>query len=491
SSVIVYFGFALGFFNTYLFTREGGFTKEEYGLTGTFIAIGYIMYSAASLGMPAYISKFFPYYTARLQPRKNDMLTWALLLPLIGFSFVTLVGVAFKNILIDKIFDNSPELLQYYYWLFPFGFGITIFMVLEAYAWQQRKSVLSNFLKEVLLRFFVTLLIGLTFFGVIKSFDVFIGSYSFIYIAAVLVLMFYFYKNDQLHLTFSVSKVTRRFKKKIITLCTFVWGGGLVFNIANVFDTIVLAAVLPNGMAVAGVFTLAQNISSLIQAPQRGITSASIGPLSQAWREKDYDRIDRIYHRSSINQLLFASAMFSLIWMNFEDGIRTFHLQEAYLAAKWVFFYIGLTKVIDMGTGVNAQIIATSTFWRFEFITGLILLAFSLPLNYFLTRQLGVIGPAISGLIAFTVYNSIRYFFLWNKFQMQPFTYKSILTLALAATGFFIVYYFFHNYTGLLWMVIRSAVFVLLFATGMFLLNLSPDVKPVLQTIRKRLRLGV
>ncbi|MBD0288871.1 MAG: lipopolysaccharide biosynthesis protein, partial [Flavisolibacter sp.] len=50
SSVIVYFGFALGFFNTYLFTREGGFTKEEYGLTGTFIAIGYIMYSAASLG---------------------------------------------------------------------------------------------------------------------------------------------------------------------------------------------------------------------------------------------------------------------------------------------------------------------------------------------------------------------------------------------------------------------------------------------------------
>ncbi|MBD0280392.1 MAG: polysaccharide biosynthesis C-terminal domain-containing protein, partial [Flavisolibacter sp.] len=114
-----------------------------------------------------------------------------------------------------------------------------------------------------------------------------------------------------------------------------------------------------------------------------------------------------------------------------------------------------------------------------------------LPLNYFLTRQLGVIGPAISGLIAFTVYNSIRYFFLWNKFHMQPFTYKSILTLALAATGFFIVYYFFHNYTGLLWMVIRSAVFVLLFATGMLLLNLSPDVKPVLQTIRKRLRLGV
>ncbi|MBI3882851.1 MAG: hypothetical protein HY305_01140, partial [Sphingobacteriales bacterium] len=37
SSVVVYFGFALGFLNTYLFAREGGFSKEEYGLTGIFI----------------------------------------------------------------------------------------------------------------------------------------------------------------------------------------------------------------------------------------------------------------------------------------------------------------------------------------------------------------------------------------------------------------------------------------------------------------------
>jgi len=39
SSFVVYFGFALGFLNTYLFAREGGFTKEQYGLTGLFIAL--------------------------------------------------------------------------------------------------------------------------------------------------------------------------------------------------------------------------------------------------------------------------------------------------------------------------------------------------------------------------------------------------------------------------------------------------------------------
>ena len=61
---IVYFGFALGFLNIYLFTREGGFTETQYGLTGTFIAIANVMFSFASLGMQAYIYKFYPYYNA-------------------------------------------------------------------------------------------------------------------------------------------------------------------------------------------------------------------------------------------------------------------------------------------------------------------------------------------------------------------------------------------------------------------------------------------
>ena len=92
-------------------------------------------------------------------------------------------------------------------------------------------------------------------------------------------------------------------------------------------------------------------------------------------------------------------------------------------------FFIGIYKIIDMGTGLNAQIIATSTYWRFEFMSGLILFAIIMPLNWQLTRYLGLIGPPISSLVAFTVYNAIRYFFLWNKFKMQPFTWKTLLTV--------------------------------------------------------------
>lgn len=488
SSLVVYFGFALGLLNTWLFTREGGaFTKEEYGLTATFIAIANIIFSLSSVGMQAFITKFFPYYKAHLPGKKNDQLTWALLIPCAGFVIVLALGIIFRDLLINKIFANSPELLKYYYWVFPFALGYTLYVILESYAWMHGRSVLSNFLKEILFRAFTTLLFGLFALGVLKNFDAFITSYSFAYLFVVAILLFFFYKKDQLHFSFSISNVTRRFSKKIMALASFIWAGGLVFNIAGVFDTIIIAAILPNGMAAVAVFSLAQNITSIIQAPQRAIVSSSVGPLSHAWKEKDYDKINKIYQRSSINQLIFSAGMFSLIWLNFAEAVQTFDLQAGYIYAAPVFFYLGLTRVIDMGTGVNAQIISTSTFWKFEFITGLVLLSIMLVLNYFLTQQLGIVGPAISNLVSFTIYNAIRCGFLWKRYKMQPFSINTLYTLLLTAVVYLLCHFLFKQQTGLLWLFVRSIVFLLLFGAGVLALKLSPDIIPVIQTLRKKL----
>ncbi|HWI92919.1 MAG TPA: oligosaccharide flippase family protein [Flavisolibacter sp.] len=486
SSFVVYLGFALGLLNTYLFARQGGLTVEQFGLTNTFIAFATIMFSIASVGTNSFIAKFFPYYKAHVPDNKNDQLTWAILFACAGFVLVLIAGIILKPI-VFKVFANSPELPRYYYWVFLFGFGFTLFSVMEAYAWQHRKAVLSNFLKEVLFRFFVTILIVFATIGVIKGLGLFIRLYSFTYLALALILIFYFYKKKQLHFTLTKSTVTKKFFKKIVAFASFVWSGNIVMNIATVFDGIVIAAVLPNGMASAGVYYLAQNVSGLMQAPQRAIISSAIGPLSQAWKDKDYAKLNRIYHRSSINQLIFACAMFALIWLNFDDGISTFHLKPEYAYAKWIFFFIGMAKIIDMGTGLNGHIIATSTLWRFDFFTGLILMAMTIPMNYFLTKEFYSIGTAASNLITFSIYNTIRYLFLLKKFKMQPFDLKTLYTIILAATTFFICFWLFDTHKGFGWIVLRSSVFTAIFGTGMFLLKLTPDAMPVLITLKKKL----
>ncbi|MBK7123747.1 MAG: lipopolysaccharide biosynthesis protein, partial [Chitinophagaceae bacterium] len=225
SSMVVYIGFAIGFFNTWLFTREGGFTQAEYGLTGIFMAVANIMFSVANLGMVAYVHKFYPYYNDNLPKKKNDQLSLAILFSLIGFCLVVVAGLLFKDLVIRKYGTNSPDLVKYYYYIFPFGLGLTLFSILEAYAWQLKKAVVTNFLREIQFRLLTTILIVLSFSGIIASFDLFIKIYSFTFLAVAIILLGYLVYNHSISFTLSVSRVSKKFYNKIISLISFVYGG--------------------------------------------------------------------------------------------------------------------------------------------------------------------------------------------------------------------------------------------------------------------------
>lgn len=482
--MVIYIGFGVGLLNIYLFTRKGIFLDPQYGLYNAFIAIATLMMAFAGFGMPTYIYKFFPYYKSHLPDKKNDQAAVALVTGLIGFAFVLAAGFVFKHLVIKKYITNAPEIVTYYRWIFPLGFGLLIFTLLEAWSWQIHKSIFTNFLKELGWRLFTTVLIVLFAFDLIE-FDLFIKLFSFSYPFIALVLLLYLLYTKQIHFHFRISKLTRRFKGSILKLSSFVYAALVIFNISLVFDSLLIGSVLD--LAQLAVYSVAQNIATMIQAPQRGIISASMIHLATAWKEKNMDLIRKVYQRSSINQLLFAIGFYSLIVMNLQDAVVTFQLKDAYLSAFYVVIFLGLAKVVDMGTGVNAQIIATSTYWRFELFSGVILLLVMLPTSYFLTKEYGIVGTAVAQLISISIYNLIRIIFLWKKFRLQPFSLQSVYILLAGGSCFAISYLLFrdlHSWTGLF---ARSLFFCVSFAGVAVYMNLSPDIQPVLQNIQKRI----
>lgn len=486
SSVVIYIGFAIGLLNTYFFTKEGLFTSAEYGVTKIFIDIAALIASLSTFAMPGFIYKFYPYYNDNLKPQQNDMLAWAVLISIIGFVLVVVLGFSFRELVYRKYSENSPLFVTYYYWVFPMGIGLTLYNVLEAYAWSLHKSILTNFVKEVEWRLLTTIIIVLFFFNIVPDFDTFIKLYSFTYIGIAVTLLIYIIATGKAHFVFKVSKVTRRFIKKIARFCFFIYGGGLVFTLSQVFDSFVIGATLDNGMEKVGIFSLAYILTSLIQAPQRGIVAASVAHLSQAWKNKNLRSIQTIYQRSSINQLIFASLMLALITLNYTDAVTTFKLKPEYLLGFHAFVILGLVRLVDMGTGVNAQIIGTSNYWKFELTSGIVLLVLMLPLNYFLTKRLDIIGPAIANLISLTIYNLIRIVFLWKKYRLFPFTPKSIYTLNLALGVFIITWLLFDNWHGLTGLFTRSIFALALFCGGVYVLNPSPDIKPIIESLLNR-----
>ena len=490
SSLVIYFGFAVGILNIYFFTKERGpFDAADYGLISIFMPIATLMMAFASMAMPSYIFKFFPYYNDNLPPKKNDLLTWALLVSAIGFILVMIAGWFFKDLVIRKYSTNARQLVTYYYWIFPMGMGLTIYTILEAYTWSLGKPVLANFSREVLWRLLITVLIMLFLAGIIKNFDLFIKLYAFTFPIVAITLFGYLLFTRKIHFTFRISKVTKRFFKKIITLCSFVYAGQLIFAISQVFDSIVIASVLEKGIDKAGIFGISQIMTSVIQAPQRSIISVSIPHLSKAWKDKNMALLQKIYQRSSINLLLFSCGIFLLIALNYREAVLTFGLKKDYLLGFSAFILLGLTRVVDLGTGVNAQIIGTSTSWRFELISGVILLTFMLPLTIILARRYDIVGPALANLISITIYNIVRIAFLWKKFRLFPFTIQSIYTILIAAACYVICHFAFLQVHGFWGLVIRSIAFITLYGTASIYFRLSPDITPVINSIRKRLRI--
>jgi hypothetical protein len=120
----------------------------------------------------------------------------------IGYSLVIVAGIIFKNLVVRKYIEHSPEIVIYYEWIFILGYGLMIYTVLEAFAWQFHKSVLTNFLREVQWRLFTTIIILLFLFDVIRDYGLFIKLFSFTYPAIAVILFLYLIFTKKIHFTF-------------------------------------------------------------------------------------------------------------------------------------------------------------------------------------------------------------------------------------------------------------------------------------------------
>ena len=483
ATVWIYAGFLIGAINTYFFTHKSWFSTDQYGLTRVMLEISQLMFAFSTLGVTSYLYKFFPYYEDNLEPKKNDLLSVAFLVSLAGF-IITCLGVFFlEPVIVRKFSTNSMLLVQYFYLTLPLAFCILIYNILEAYSYGFEKGVLTSLLRETVLRLYTMVIIVLKIFNII-SFKIFIFLFSFQYAVIVIVLGIYLHKQNKLWLSFKISRVTRKFRKKIIAILGLTFIVIVVSVLRSSIDGLVLAA--KQNLGKVGIFGFAAYMVSVLQAPFRSIVAITIPILSRAWKEKDHKEIEKIYKRSSINLLSFALFIFFCIWLNYTNAIHFFGINPDYLEGKWVFFLLGIVTIIEMGTGVNGQIIGTSTYWRFELWTSLLLTALIIPLSYFLTVKYGILGPAIANLVSFSIYNFVRFWFLWKKFYLQPFSRKTAEVIVIAIGAYAVAYIAFIKVDGLVAMMGSTLLFAALFLPLLYVRNISPDVKPVINNFIKR-----
>ncbi len=485
-TVYIYIGFAIGALNTLLFANKLYFTQSEYGLTRAMIDVAIMCSAFAAVGVPMYIIKFFPYYNKRLTKQHNDLLGRAILITIIGLVIVIIASIIAQPLVIRKYSGNAPLLVTYFYYTIPITIGYVLYTLLDTYAWNYGLQVYTNVLKEVVVRLIVLILILLYLTNVITLHAFFI-LFSLQYLVVCVILIIKLNSIGAMAIQLKQSIVSIKFNKQIRSLMLFGFAGSLVGAIKVALDSIILSSI--KGLAYAAVYTFVGFAASLLQAPFRSMVSVTFPLLVTAWQQKNKAEIQRLYQRSSINLLLFSIFIFGIIVLNFEHAIYLFHLNENYLTGKNLLYILCIAYIIDLGTGLNGQIIQASTAWRFEFYTNVLLAAILIPFTYYFTVWYGLIGPAIATLIGITVYNIIRIVYLYTKYQFFPFTTKSLWVL-ITFTALILACTYTNQWLTM-WpsLIVTNVLYCTLAMVLVYTLKLSPDVQPVLNTIATRLGL--
>lgn len=477
SSIVIMIGFAIGAVNLVLILPKV-LTAEQIGLTRIITDAGITLATMCTLGALPVINKFFPFYKSYLNPRQNDLPFITLVIILLGFIIMCGAGFFFKDIIVRKFSGRSPLFVKYSYLVYPYGLFLLLFLWLESFSWSLRKGVISNTLKETGTRLIFTCLLLILSAGLISTHQ-FFTVFSLSYCIPVIVLFFILRKTKSFIFNPVISPVTWRIGGRMINFGLFIFGAQFLNLLSRTVDTFILSSKSARGLSDAAVFTIATYVVTLMEVPQRSITSITVPVLAESWKNKDLRHIKTVYVKSVSNLLIIGLVMFPVILLNIHNLAK--YLGKDFAGIEKIVVLMGIGKLIDLGTGANSQIIATSSYWKVDFTTNVLYTILALPLNYILISNYGLMGAAYSSLISLAFYNAMRFGFLWYKFKMQPYSWSNLLVVAIAIVSAVIVFFIPRHSSPIIDTIIRTATFVIIFTPAIYFTHISEEINGLIR----------
>lgn len=485
SSIFIYIGFAIGAFNVlYLFPKY--FTKEEFGLTRILVDIALILSTLCTAAAVPVGLKFNPYYKSHQPGKKNDLISVVILTVLLSCLLLWFAAPWIEPLIIRKFGYRSPLLVQYVRLIAPITLSYSLLILMEVFAWNSGKIIAANFMKELFYRGIVLLSILGWIAGFFSGFDQFIGVYAYLYFPPVLLLLIILQKAEPIRMTLSLSKLTKRLYPIMFKFGTAYFLSALLNIIAKTNDTLIIASQSAGGLADAAIFTIATYMITIMDVPQRSMIAAATPEIAIAWKQKDMQKLDRLYKKTALNLLIFAAGILGFVVLGTPLMIEV--LGDGYAGLPFLMFTLGLGKLIDLGTGLNSQILQLSKHWKIDLFTNMLFVILSVILNYFLTRSFGISGTAVGSVVAILLYNSVRFLFIRQIYKLQPFSWRNglVLIITTVTTG---ILWLIPNY-GNAWILIplKLLVFGGVYATAIIRLNISDDISDLYKQIIIRFR---
>lgn len=470
NSISFYFGMAIGAINTVVIYPHVFQNNPEYlGLIHILVAYAIVISIFTTLGVPKTFVKYFP-----VVKEKGQLYFLSLITPLIGFFFALLSYFLFKQQIFDLL--NASELLRdNFFYIILLVFFIGFYDILTSISRSFLSAVTPIIINEVFLKFYSMLVLLFYWFGYL-DFGYFLKIYLLGYVLKFAILYFLQWKNNRLELTISIKDLKI---KELMNFGIYVMAGGAAIMIVSRVDMMMIGALLD--LEQVAFYTVAFFIGNSIKIPGKSIVTISIPLIAKAWENQDFDEIQNLYSKSSINQLIVGGVFFICVWLNIDEVFSL--LPEKFQGGKWVVFFIGISQLFNITSGLNGAIIVNSKYYRYDLYTNILLVFLTILTNYILIPIYGIDGAALATAISVLMFNLIRMFVIKIKMNMHPFSINTIKTICLLLILFLFINMLPNSNYAFLDIVFKSSIVLAIYLPAVLYFNLSQDINAIFNDI--------
>lgn len=388
----------------------------------------------------------------------------------IGFAILASLLYFLKPLVLTIYGANSGLLTDYYLLIIPFTLIVSAITLTTTYSQALFKSAVPSFLNDIGIRVTQMLITFLFGFGFI-SFTEFVWSFLGIYLLELVVLIVYIGIIDKPKFSFNKELFNLLSLREIIPF-------GLILCIASfasyglkTVDGIILGTI---SLSWVGVYTTAVLIATFIEVPLGALERISHTKIADFFANKAYHSVESVYKQSITYLMVIGGLLFVGINACVEDMFLLFNLPKAYIDTVVVVYIVSFGALINVSTGVNSAIIYYSDHFLIGTLMLVLTLVINIAMNILMIPIYGVYGAAIASVVGSVIFNLSKFYYIYKKLDMQPFTLDTLKMIVLILPLAIGIHYFPDTGSYLLNIIVKGTTVTVVYGIFIWKLKLVP-----------------
>lgn len=476
NTIITYIGFGIGAANA-LFMYPIFLGETYYGLTGYLLSSANVIFPLLAFGVHNTLIKFFSHY--KTDDEKSSFLTFVLVLPLLLIIPFLLIGFFEYDWIATSLSKMNPIVYDYVWQIPIIGLCMGYFEIFYAWVKVHMQSVFGSFIKEILLRVFISIFLFAVYFKWITPLE-FINSLMGIYLATTLVMLFYAMKVRPITYSF---KIPHNSREVFIYSLFIILSGSIANMLLDIDKTMINQYIKIENIAY---YSVAIFIATVIAVPSRAMHQITYPITAKLMAEDKHEELNELYKKTSITLQIIGGLVLVGILVNINQMYLL--LPKNYSTGIFVVFTIGISKYFDLILGNNNAIIFNSKYYKAVLFLGLLLAFLAISLNMIFIPIYGINGAAIATLISITLYSLTKLLFVVLKMKLYPFSNQTLYCLGVLIVTFFLFYFWDFSFNPIVNIVLKSIIVSVFYIFMNYKLKLSSDFNNVMNSILKKVR---